>query len=188
MKYHSSHLGCINNLIPDEIPITRNKSVATLSTFTKEYTVEYEYKLRGPFTSGWYNVLYITASTAANYGSRIATTYLNSNGNLHVQVSSPVNNDYDYKYYAPITQLNSWVKVNVSQFNTADGYVYKVEVDNTEVRKVINTEPREFHDVKVYISGGTEKTPPGDIRNLIIKGNFVFRKLTSVLFTILVTC
>ena len=192
IKYHFSLLGCINNLISAEIPITRNKLMATMSTFTKEYAVEYEYKLTGSPANGWYNALHITTGQYPKYGSRLATTFfIYSSGNMVLQVSSPVNNNSNYKYEsaAPIySELNRWVKVNVRQFNTTDGYVYKVEMDNKEVQKVINTEPMEFHDVKVYISSSISKTPPGDIRNLIIKGNFVFSKLTSALFTILLAC
>ena len=105
---------------------------------------------------------------------------------MRLQVSSPVNKNGDYNYKST-TQLNLWVKVKVSQFNTADGYVYKVEVNNNEVQKVINRNPREFHDVKVY-TGPPGRTPPGYIRNLIIEGKFVFLKLTSVFITTLLAC
>ena len=191
IKYHSSHLGCINNLIAAEIP-TKNKLVATLSTFTKEYTVEHEYKLTGPFTDGWYSALYIVARYNSEYSRGIASSSFHYvSPNLFLKVHSPVNNITHY-YTSPAIplalELNHWVKVSVNQFNTADGYVYKVEVGNNEVLKVINTKPMEFHDVQVYISGNKDRIFPGKIRNLIIKGNFVFRKLTRVLFTILLAC
>ena len=149
IKYHSSHLGCINNLISAEIPITGPRLVATLSTFTKEYTVEYEYKLTGKYKYGrWYNALYITTGYYPKYGGRIATTFsMYSNVGMRLKVSSPVNNnsDYNYEIIKPlVAQLTRWVKVSVSQFNTADGFVYKVEVDNNEVQKVTNTDSLEF--------------------------------------------
>ena len=58
----------------------RNKLVGTLSTFTKEYTVEYEYKLTGPFTNGWYPAFLITIGNYPMYGGRIASAFFYYSG------------------------------------------------------------------------------------------------------------
>ena len=63
--------------------------------------------------------------------------------------------------------------VKVSQVKVGNDYVYKVEVDGNEVKKVNNANPMEFENVTVYVSDPWHSAALGSIRNLIIKGKFL---------------
>ena len=149
--------------------------MATISTFPKEYSVQFEYNLTGCPIDGWNNMIHITTgSNNRVYGNRIVTNFhWCTNGNIQTKICSQVNGDVNYcTEYIP-TPKNKWVMVKVSQVKMGNDYVYEVEVDGNEVQKANNTKPMEFENVTVYVSNPWHPAPLGSIRNLTIKGKFL---------------
>ena len=172
----------MNIAICEEMPITKNRAVATIPRFGKVYTVQFEFKVTQSEYQQWCNIVHITTGgNTGDYGSRIATTFLKyfSDGNVEWVIISPVNGK-TYSNLLKTPSINKWFMVKVTQVNAGDDYVYKVEVDGNEVDKVKNTKPMQFENVTVYVSDPWHEAPPGYIRNLVIKGKFlmiIFGKL-----------
>ena len=173
----------MNIAIYEEMPITKNRAVATIPTFCKVYSVQFEFKVTEFGSQQWHNIVHITTGgNNEDYGSRIASVFIKSHGDGNVEyvIISPVNGNKAYNNLLITPSINKWVMVKVTQVKAGDDYVYKVEVDGNEVDKVKNTKPMQFEKVTVYVSDPWIKAPPGHIRNLIIKGKFlmiIFGKL-----------
>ena len=149
--------------------------MATISKIHREYQVQFEYKLTGCSRDGWYNIIHITTGLNKKvYGSRIATVIIQcTNGNIKRWICSPVDEKWNYCTVQKPTPKNKWVMVKVSQVKMGNDYVYKVEVDGNDVKKVNNAKPMEFENVTVYVSNPWHRAALGSIRNLIISGKFL---------------
>ena len=149
--------------------------MAIISNFSKEYFVEMEVMITKHITTGdWYNVMQATTGESmADYGSRTPGIWFHcKEGKLAIRVDSPVNGNKNYKVQTPhqIFELNKWIMIKVSQTKTGNDYKYKVDVNGEEIHNVTNTDPREFNNVKIYVSSPWSSALPGYIRNLSIKG------------------
>ena len=173
----------MNIAIYEEMPITKNRAVATIPRFGKVYTVQFEFKVTQSKYQYWCNIVHITTGgDYEDYGNRIASVFIkyHGDGNVESIINSPVNGNKGYNTFLEYPSMNKWVMVKVTQVKACDDYVYKVEVDGNEVDKVKNTKPMRFENVTVYVSNPWIIAPPGYIRNLIIKGKFlmiIFGKL-----------
>ena len=64
--------------------------------------------------------------------------------------------------------LLKWTKIKVSQINIQNNYIFSIEVDETRVYEIVNSNPKELGNVKVYLSNPWFPVQPGYIRNFVI--------------------
>lgn len=88
------------------------------------------------------------------YGDRIPFIKFGT-GSTNMLITSAINGDTDYKSHGlpnPIP-MYIWTRVEVSQLRQSNGsYQYTIRIDDIIYFQMANTDPREFSDVKVYIS------------------------------------
>ena len=153
----------------------KNRLLATIRKMEKQYSVQVEFMVTESFPiNGWYNIFHATISGNSDvYGCRIPGIVIKyTNGNMFIHISSAINGNMDFSYDTPITPvpLNKWITINVSQTKVNDAYHYKIEMDGELVYTVENRQPREFQNVKIYISNPWIPAVPGYVRNVHIKG------------------
>ena len=140
----------------------------------EQYYVHVEFMITELFPKNdWYNIFHATISGDMDvYGSRAPGIWINhENGNIFTCIVSAVDGGFSI-YYAPTTpvQLFKWVAINISQTKVEDDYQYKVEINGEVVHMAKNTQPREFENVKIYISDPWYPALPGYVRNVYMKG------------------
>ena len=70
-----------------------------------------------------------------------------------------------------IVHRGRWTTVSMTQQPEGKRYIYTVKVGNVKIASVINTQPKEFLNVKVYSSNRWHDAAQGCIKNLIIIPN-----------------
>ena len=142
----------------------------------KQYSVHVEFMINGSFTTNdWYNIYHATISDNDDdvYGSRMPGIWIeHKDGNICTGIAAAVNGDKSYVHPTPTipVQLNKWNTVTVSQTKVGGDYQYKIEMNGELMDVVNNTQPQEFHHVKIYISDPWYPALPGYVRNVYING------------------
>ena len=162
-------------MISAQTPITKNRHMARISTFSKEYVVEMEVMVTKVPTGGnAYNIIHLTADTrTTDYGRYILAIWFRfQDGMTTIIVRSAVNGNKSYKKKIPYKEfdLSKWIMIKVSQTKAGNKYKYTVEIDGKTITDDINTKPQEFQNVKLYVSNPWASSLPGYIRKLFIKG------------------
>ena len=86
-----------------------------------------------------------------------------------LSVRSSVNDKPNYACQFDLLPVNAWTKLEVGQREDTGQYTFYFSVNGREVRSVINSQPREFHGVRVYASNPSDPAQPGSIRNLTVE-------------------
>ena len=165
-------LGDREALITSKLAIKQNHLVTTLPILTKEYEVIFE-AMPTATVGGWRTVLHLTSLNHGNggYGGRIpaifplgATWYITNaisgNGNFYAK--------------NPVLKNNEWSTFRIKQSLENGKYEYRVYVNGKELDKRVNTQPRDFHEVKVYAGDPWYAAQPGFIKNLYVCGEYSF--------------
>ena len=125
----------------------------TIPTLYKQWSVSLDIKPTGLVgTHG--NIFHIgNGPDRGSYGDRIpAIWFLPGTTKLHI--TSAVNglNNYRPDDTDPIP-MNEWTRVEISQLRQTDGtYQHTIKIDDKIYDQILNTDPREFKNIKVYTS------------------------------------
>ena len=158
-----------------------------------QYSLHVEFMVTGPFpTDRWYNIYHATINGNNKiYGSRTPGIWiLYKNGKMYPNVHSAVRGNKDYTTNIDSIPLNEWIIINVSQTKIGTEYQYVVEVNGKVLHTVNNTKPKEFENVKIYISNPWSLVVPGYVRNVYLKGKLqlnTFDTLCVFLFPCIIT-
>ena len=122
--------------------------------------------------SGWSNVLHMgLGGDYGRYGDRSPGIWL-TNMQTRLHIPSAINgksNYYSYGNTAPIP-MNEWTRVQVSQLRQADGsYLFSIRIAGSIFTEIVNTNPSDFSDVKVYTSDNFYSPAKARIDNLTIE-------------------
>ena len=151
----------------------KGQLLATLGGMRKEYSVSFMV-LPTKLITTWGSILHLTiGGDNAVYGDRIPVVFFRIAPHLgRLYVSSAVNGKKSYAYSsaAPYHKANVWINIKVKQFKSGGDYRYQIFLDEKKVVDVVNNDPRDFKNVKVYAGNPWDDTQPGIIRNLVIKG------------------
>ena len=179
----------------------RGKLLDTI-TLHKEHEVSFDVYCTyfSSFQQGPRNIIVFTTKTGYTgagsnipgvyaFGPRrgVKTTYglIQTGDYVNVNVTT-WNGRHGWRLYGniPHTSAHKWISYKLLQTRQKDGrYLYQIFVDGKTVVSVINTNPREFKNVKVYVGGPSwfwtgrhRKNPvpaqPGYIRNLYYGSKF----------------
>ena len=138
----------------------------------EQYSLHVEFMVAGSFpTGGWYNIFHATLTDKDN--SRVPGIWIQlRNGKMRTVFFTVVGENKNYfcaSLYHPI-RLNKWITINVSQTKVGGGYQYIVEMNGKVLQKKKNTNPRQFENVKIYMSNPWYSPVPGYVRNVYLKG------------------
>ena len=131
----------------------KNNLDRTISTLYKQWSVSVDIMPTGLIGSHG-NIFHIgLGPDMVSYGDRIpAIWFLPDTTQLHI--TSAVNGQPNYRPSDtdPIP-MNEWTRVEVSQLRLTDGsYQHTIRVGDTIYDQILNTDPREFKNIKVYTS------------------------------------
>merc|ERR1719450_223965 len=147
----------IMSLFPSQALMRKSIKVATVPVLLKEYDIAVEVYPTSFPRGSWTSIFHMTISgNIDKYGSHIPGIWFGPLSRPatknRILVCNAINGNKNYCAWTPYLPLNRWAKVGVRQQLEGSSYVYRVFVNGEEVFKKVNTQPREFHNVKVYAS------------------------------------
>ena len=158
--------------LAEETVLTKNNLIGTLSKLNKEYSVSFDVK---PTTYGNHhrNILHVTlGGDSDRYGDRTPGVWFSpsnpSGTTSSLLIISPINgahNEFNTKASFP---TNKWIGVKIDQTKVGAEYFYAIHIDGVQVYKVMNTDARDYSDLKVYAGDNWFTVQAGSIRNLDI--------------------
>ena len=145
-----------------EIPIQKSNLLTTLPHLGKIYFLSFEVK---PSTlgSGSENILHFTTG---GDNIRIPAVYFIAG---ILTISSEVNGNKLYKYTSTKKyRANKWIKIQIYQELIGERYIFKIIVDGKTVHQIENKIPKDYYNVKIYVSNPWNTNSKGLIRNLLV--------------------
>ena len=146
---------------------TKNKLLTTLPDIHKEFQVQLQIRISS-FPHGWHNVIHLTTGgNVGAYGCRIATVWANGGSNPFLHICSAISGNWNYcnNYYV---STNTWINLRMSQKKLAGGrYGFEFNVNN-RIDEVVNSQPVDFTNVKVFASDPWHDSITGAIRKFEI--------------------
>ena len=113
------------------------------------------------------SILHITNSgNSYVYGCRNPGLWF-CNDKFHM--CSAINGNWNYCYDSKRFNANNWIKVQVEQKMINNKYYYSITLNDATVYSIINSQPRVFHNMKLYVSDPWYSTMSGNIKNLVIR-------------------
>ena len=186
------HLGCTgpccHMLVSEQTPITKNRTVAIVANLEKQHSLQLEFMITEEFaTEDWYNLYHATISGDHDaYGARTPGIWIQTkDGSISVYTTSAVNGIMRTGWNSPPTpiQLNTWMRINVTQAKVKNDYQFDVEVNGEVIETVNNTQTEAFENVTMYISNPWDQVGPGYVRNVFLKGKVLFITLSIDVFS-----
>ena len=141
----------------------KNNVVKTIPTLDKENSFTFTFKPT-KFTPGWSSIVHL--STGANL-SRLPGLFIYNN---ILYVTGYVSGNRNYQVNKKI-QVNKWTTVRVVNSKVGSIYYWSVYVNGKLIRKVRNTRPKTFKNVKVYITDPWYKPFVGTMKTVSIQSS-----------------
>ena len=146
----------------------KNNLLTIIPRLSTEWSVSFEFRQRS-VSEGYTNIIRFTTSDTKSIptiGNRIPAVFLNP-GSAMLHFTSAVNGNANY-IVEPSTplELNEKYHIEIHQrYVSRGGYRYFIKVDGIEVHSVINTDARQFYNVKVFASDPWYNEANGFISN-----------------------
>jgi len=158
--------------IPAATPLSKGKSVGTLTQLHKTYEVSLDVKVDS-FQNTWQSVLHVTGTggNCCGYGDRTPGIWFWASGNSQskLHICSAVNGQGNACYNSNFYQVGQWINIKVTQKLMYGGtYKYWIELDGVEVHTWDNSQPRDWTNVNVYLSDPWYAALNGQVRNVKI--------------------
>ena len=156
-----------------ELKLKKGYLIETLPRLGKEWEISFEFKPENYDQSGYTSILHLsTGEDSSVLGSRIPAIFHHPNIGLHVAtaIGNEPNSYLNIHRSPPVGQ---WSTIVVSQLKPWVRTIMSVNVSDEVPRSMLNPEPREFSDVKVYGSDPWYDAQPGLIRGLTIKTKWI---------------
>ena len=118
------------------------------------------------FPSGYKNVFHMTiGNDCCSIGDRVPGVWVINNEVL-IAFAIGGNGNF-YKNFA--IEKNTWTEIDVSQKQSMDGqYRYTIMINGEEKFTIVNTDPREFNNVKLFASDPWFDSFDGKIRMIAV--------------------
>lgn len=152
--------------------IKKNALLRIIPKLSPAYSVKFDFYPKSVHSAHLKsNVIRLTTgSHASEIGDQIpAVSYRISRKRL--EVYSAVNDTGDYRLSTDTVQPGQWTTVEITQKPEGSHYRYTVKVGNIQIGSVINTQRREFTNVKVYASDPQHAAAKGKVKNVVIIPN-----------------
>ena len=177
-------------LYENDTGISKNKIATSITLLPKQFDISFDF-YPTYWNSRYTSIFHMTTgSNCCNPGSRIPAIF-QSNGKL--QVSFAISGNGNYYFDTPQLTLNKWVTIRISQRLEGTNYVYRVYMDKTLLKRVVNRRAQEYRNVKVFVGDSYYTPQRGYVKNISItdasKSIFIFsfiwyigREYPSILF------
>ena len=145
-----------------QIPISKGNLLYSGVTLGKEYMVRFKVLATRFHDAGprWTSVLLFTTGAKEGHGSKIlAVFFKNENKKLHLSVNTQSSFQELVRFKVPDIPTSVWTDVIVRQQERGGGHVIEVMVNGEMIGSVVNGDPFEFRDVKVYAAKGFNAQP-----------------------------
>ena len=124
----------------------------------------------------WTNIFHFSASGAdnANYGDRIPAVFIHNNGldYSYIQIASAVSGNKNHIVDVQFS-VGILYKITIRQYKDFHGqHWFEVLVNNKSYKKIVNSQPKIFRNVKLYVSNpwmSSFTADFGNVCNLIIR-------------------
>ena len=168
--------------LPGEQQLMQGSLLTTIPTLAKEWRIAFEIKLT-EFTDTNNNIIHLTSTDKDEYKTHGDRTPIILLEKQKVYVRSSVNKNPDYsQVFTDVLSLNQWTRIEVCQQKINGDFIYSISIGGKELHSVVNSQPKEFTEVKVYVSSPWFTAQPGAISKLIIQAAGQGELTTSVLF------
>ena len=157
-------------LIAGEEQIVQNTLIATLPYMRKEYAVRFEVKATSFSSNGDFNIIHFTNgnTNGVEPGERIpAVFFFHGLANASLYFAATVNNTI-FGCTEPSFSTGEWISIEIGQTKNSFEYRYNIKVNGKLLQSVVNTDPEDFPNVKVYVSDPWYPALNGYIRNLTV--------------------
>ena len=135
----------------------------------KKYSVSFKL-FPTKFSPHWQNILHFTTGAdRGTLGSRVPAIFANGNGNLHI--CSDVNGNTNYWWNSKPIPTNAWTEIQIRQFNSSVNFKYQILINGVVQHEVINKNPRNSYNVKLYLSDPWYTAQEGLIKDLEHSGS-----------------
>ena len=142
--------------------------LGTLSVLRKEYTVSFKL-LPSSYSVGWKSVIHLTlGSDYLGYGDRNPAVFFHNDGSGKLLISSAIDGNSNFCIETEPLPLNVWSSVKISQHLLDNVYEYSIDINGKNIRSVVNSEPKELQNIKVYVSDPWYVAQAGFIKDLLI--------------------
>ena len=154
--------------------LKKNTQVGTLSKLCKQHTISFDVKPTA-FADEWHSVFHLTlGGNEAIYGDRVPGVWFRpsstSAATSALHICAPINGIKNDCFNTQQFQKNQWISVKIKQEKVCGDYFYFVDIDGKELRKIRNTQPMVFYDLKAYAANPWYPAQTGYIRNINING------------------
>ena len=140
----------VNNCYFSELQVSKGKLLETLPKWGRLYTVEADITVKKIPTTTWTNIFHFTIKdNHVKLGDRIPAVWINKAGYFHI--SSAVNGNRNF-----VKDFNFDVgekyHMKIQQFQRDNKIIYEVLINGKPIHSGENTDPKDFENVKVYVS------------------------------------
>ena len=147
--------------------------LAVIQRLSTEWIVSFTFRLTSATQSSTYcNLIHLTdGGSYAEYGGRTPAVLLKGAPTItNFVFSSSINGlPSEIKFEAPVSEVNVPTHIEVHQRYTSGGnYRYFIKINGEEIGSIINTDARQFYNVKVYASHSSKPICPGHIKNFLV--------------------
>ena len=157
----SSHWNEVNN--------TRNNLMMILNGWGKYYHVQAEVKHFGSFQP-WENVFQLTTGRRHCLGCRLPGLWIKDGKEFHISASD-INGNPNHWVSFPMKRRHRY-KIDIKQSRHGNGKaLYQIFIDGNLKHQVVNNSPRNYNNVKVYVSNPWLPTFEGILWQLCISAN-----------------
>lgn len=152
-------------------PIKKNNYLTTIPRLHREFSLSFEFNASViENDSKFYNMLHFTECdfySVEQPGCRIVTVWLrNSTIRVEATISLKI------RVFDMISvEANKWNKVEINQIRVGEDEsdVFVIKINRQVIKRIKNTVPLGFNNVRVYASDPWFKAQQGQIRNLVIE-------------------
>ena len=144
-----------------QTPLTKNRLVKTLVMLPKQFDISFDFRPT-KWIGGWTSLLHLTTGTNAVRLPGIFPL----NGKIMIQVTA------QFTVWTPKLPLNKWVHFRLTQRLEGKNYVYRVYMNNKQLKAFVNKKPQDIKNVKVYVADPWYNAQPGFVRSVRVSGRF----------------
>ena len=145
-----------------QTPLKKNRLVKTLPMLPKQFDISFDFKPT-KWIGGWTSLLHLTTGTNGVRPPGIFPL----NGKIMIQVTA------QFTVWTPKLALNKWVHFRLTQRLEGKNYVYRVYMNNKQLKAFVNKKPQDIKNVKVYVADPWYNAQPGFVRNVRVSGRFL---------------
>ena len=147
--------------------LVRRRLMKTLSVLPKQFDISFDFKAT-KWIGRWTNIMHLTTgANCCGIGQRIPAIFP-LNGKL--AISFAVDRNGNYYFWTPKLALNTWYNFRLTQQLVGKNYIYRVYMNNKIIHTKVNTNAKDYKNVKVYVTDNYHNAQPGFIKNLRISG------------------